>query len=36
MSNCNDRVHYCEACGYDAPLSELNGYLCCWHMEVVA
>ena len=25
--------HYCEACGYDAPSSALNGYMCCWLMN---
>lgn len=30
----NENWHYCEACGYDGPLSDLNGYMCCWHMEV--
>lgn len=28
----NENWHHCEACGYDAPLSKLSGYMCCWLM----
>lgn len=29
-----DDCWYCEDCGYDGTLSGLNGYLCCWSMDM--
>jgi len=25
---------FCECCGYDGKLSALDGYLCCWNMDL--
>ena len=24
----------CECCGYEGKLSALDGYLCCWNMDL--